>query len=71
MEPYLVFLTGTTAGVAPVESVDGHVIGESCPGPIAKSLHRHFQRVVSGEDPNYIDWLTFVDGEAPVVGEGA
>jgi len=66
-----VFLTGTTAGVAPVESVDGHVIGESCPGPIAKSLHQHFQRVVSGEDPNYIDWLTFVDGEAPVVGEGA
>ena len=66
-----VFLTGTTAGVAPVESIDGHSIGSVCPGPVAKALYKHFQQVVSGEDPDYLHWLTFADAQNTAPGEGA
>jgi branched-chain amino acid aminotransferase len=52
------FLTGTTAGVWPIESVDGQSIGASCPGPVSKALRDHFLRVVSGEDPAFVHWLT-------------
>jgi len=52
------FLTGTTAGVWPVESVDGRSIGEVCPGPISRRLRDRFQRVSSGEDPEFEYWLT-------------
>ena len=55
-----VFLTGTTAGVAPVQSIDGEPIGEACPGPVAKALYRHFQRVVAGDDPAFDHWRTYV-----------
>lgn len=57
------FLTGTTAGVWPIESVDGQPIGEVCPGPLSAQLQAHFVRVVSGQDPAFDHWLTPV-GEA-------
>lgn len=56
-----VFLTGTTAGVLPVQSIDSQAIGETCPGPISKRLHKHFQRVIAGEDAAFAHWLTYVD----------
>ena len=59
-----VFLTGTTAGVWPVASVDDHPIGgegAELPGPIARRLGSRFRRVTAGEDPELISWLTFVD----------
>jgi branched-chain amino acid aminotransferase len=57
------FLTGTTAGVWPIESVDGQVIGDGQPGPISRALRDHFVRAVSGEDPAFSHWLTLT-GEA-------
>jgi branched-chain amino acid aminotransferase len=56
-----VFLTGTSAGVWPVQSVDGHPIGDGRPGPITRSLRDHFERVVRGDDPAFEHWLTHVD----------
>jgi branched-chain amino acid aminotransferase len=56
-----IFLTGTTAGVLPVESVDGRRIGESCPGPVAKTLYKHLKCVEAGEDSAFDHWLTYVD----------
>lgn len=56
-----VFLTGTTAGVLPVESIDGQVIGGGVPGPVSKALQTHFRRIVSGEDEEFDRWLTVVD----------
>ncbi|MGH0034520.1 MAG: aminotransferase class IV [Myxococcota bacterium] len=53
-----VFLTGTSAGVWPVESVDGRAVGEATPGPVSARLREHFERVVSGRDPDFAHWLT-------------
>ncbi len=55
------FLTGTTAGVWPVESVDGQALGEKCPGPIATRLGERFLRASAGEDPEFEHWLTPVE----------
>lgn len=52
------FLTGTTAGVWPVESVDGRKLGSACPGPISKRLQERFLRIASGRDPEFEHWLT-------------
>lgn len=51
------FLTGTTAGVWPIESVDRQTLS-SCPGPISVALRDRFQRVVRGKDPKFAHWLT-------------
>jgi len=54
-----VFLTGTTGGVLPVESVDGKPIGTAVPGPIAARLKQRFDRIVSGADPEFAHWLAY------------
>ena len=56
-----VFLTGTTAGVLPVESVDDEPVGEGVPGPVASRLRARLARIESGEDATFRHWLTFVD----------
>ncbi len=58
------FLTGTTAGVWPVESVDGKTLGQTCPGPISKRLRDRFHKASAGEDPEFAHWLTLVEGPA-------
>ncbi len=56
-----VFLTGTTAGVWPVVSVDDRTIGAGKPGPMTERLRDRFTQVVSGHDPDFDHWLTRVD----------
>lgn len=56
-----VFLTGTTAGVLPVESIDGERIGDTVPGPVSGKLREHFGRISAGEDAMFAHWLTPVD----------
>ena len=51
------FLSGTSAGVWPVESADDHPIGRECPGPITRALRERYQRVVSGADAVFAHWL--------------
>ena len=51
------FLTGTTAGVWPIESVDRNPLG-ACPGPISTRLRDRFRRVAGGDDPAFKSWLT-------------
>jgi len=53
-----VFLTGTSAGVWSVESVDGHKIGSVAPGPVSERLRARFKAVTRGEDPAFAHWLT-------------
>jgi branched-chain amino acid aminotransferase len=55
------FLTGTTAGVWPVESIDGRPIGEGAPGPVTSELRQRFIDVSSGLDPAFAHWLALVD----------
>ncbi|MCH2173143.1 aminotransferase class IV [Myxococcota bacterium] len=56
-----VFLTGTTAGVWPVVSVDDQAIGDGSPGITSQQLRSRFQEVVSGADSEFLHWLTFVN----------
>lgn len=53
-----VFLTGTSSGIWPVESVDGKPVGDGKPGPVTRALGDRFRRVTSGEDPEFAHWLT-------------
>jgi branched-chain amino acid aminotransferase len=55
------FITGTSAGVWPIESVDGRAIGRECPGPVSRRLQARYQAVVSGADPAFAHWLAVVD----------
>lgn len=57
-----VFLTGTSAGVWPVESVDGHKIGAGAPGPVSERLAARFRAATRGEDPAFAHWLSPVNG---------
>lgn len=52
------FLTGTTAGIWPVTSVDGEPTGDGQVGSISEQLRDRFTRVVSGEDPEFAHWLS-------------
>lgn len=60
MTAHEVFLTGTTAGIWPVASVDDHPIGDGQPGPVSARLKARFQSVVSGGDPAFAHWLHVV-----------
>jgi branched-chain amino acid aminotransferase len=57
------FMTGTSAGIWPVESVDGREVGDGKPGPVTRALRDRFSRVVSGKDPAYEHWLTYVNDD--------
>jgi len=56
-----VFLTGTTAGVWPVESIDGRPVGDGAPGPVSAQVRDRFVAVSNGEDEAFHHWLTFVE----------
>jgi branched-chain amino acid aminotransferase len=57
------FLTGTTAGVAPIGTVDDQPIGDgNPPGPVSRALYKRFHRITRGEDPDFDHWLVYVDG---------
>jgi branched-subunit amino acid aminotransferase/4-amino-4-deoxychorismate lyase len=59
-----VFLTGTTAGVLPVESVDGARIGDGRPGPVSTRLGARLREIQSGRDPAFAHWLSPADARA-------
>ena len=50
-----VFLTGTSAEVAPVSALDGHTFTV---GPVTLALQAAYQDVVHGRDQQYVRWLT-------------
>jgi len=55
-----VFFTGTAAEITPIREVDDRAIGVGHRGPVTKELQEAFFAATKGEDPRYIDWLTFV-----------
>lgn len=58
-----VFLTGTTAGVWPVSSIDDRPLKGGAPGPVASRLGARFRRITAGEDPEFAAWLSIVDAD--------
>ncbi len=55
-----VFLTGTAAELTPIREIDRRAIGAGTRGPIAATLQKAFFDVVSGREPKYERWLTYM-----------
>ncbi len=53
-----VFMTGTAAEIAPLRSIDDHVIGE--PGPVTREIQSAYADCVRGRDPRWSHWLEHV-----------
>lgn len=47
------FLTGTAAELIPVVKVDGRVIGQGKPGPVARKLFDHFHQLTKKDGIRY------------------
>jgi branched-chain amino acid aminotransferase group I len=54
------FLTGTAAGVVPVISVDGRMIGAGKPGPVTSQLGTLLDVVTRGKVADHADWRHYV-----------
>jgi branched-chain amino acid aminotransferase len=54
------FFTGTAAEVTPIRELDGRTIGEGARGPITEKLQSRFFQIVSGQAPEYEDWLSYI-----------
>lgn len=55
------FFTGTAAKVTPIVKIDSRSVGTGGPGPITKMLAEKYDDIVRGKNPEYADWLTFVN----------
>ncbi len=53
-----VFFTGTAVGICPVASIDRRTVGDGEIGPITQRLRALYERIVTGREPRYADWLT-------------
>ncbi|MBV8434345.1 MAG: branched-chain amino acid transaminase [Candidatus Eremiobacteraeota bacterium] len=53
-----VFFTGTAAGVGYVASIDRRTVGDGAMGPVTHRLRDYYERVVTGREPRYAQWLT-------------
>ncbi len=57
------FLTGTTAGVWAIASVDGKPFATPAPGPVSRALGKRFREISEGRDPAFAHWLTPVNAD--------
>lgn len=55
------FFTGTAAEVTPIRELDARVIGNGKNGEITKQLQEAYFAVVSGQNPRYEHYLTYID----------
>ena len=55
------FLTGTAAELTPIREVDARVIGVGGMGEITKKLQLAYFDVVTGKNPDYIKYLTYIN----------
>jgi branched-chain amino acid aminotransferase len=55
-----VFLTGTAAEVTPIREIDRRKVGSGSRGPLTQALQTAFFDVVTGRNPKYERWLTYL-----------
>ncbi len=55
------FFTGTAAEVTPIREVDARIIGTGTRGPITEKLQAAYFDVVAGKNPDYIQYLTYIN----------
>ena len=61
------FFTGTAAEVAPILSIDRKPIRDGNPGEVTCKLRDEYNRVVTGLNEKYLQYLTHVYGAQPYV----
>lgn len=54
------FFTGTAAEITPVRELDGRAIGKGERGPVTEKLQTIFFDTVTGKNPKYERWLTYL-----------
>ncbi|MDA3045781.1 branched-chain amino acid transaminase [Campylobacter sp. VBCF_06 NA8] len=54
------FFTGTAAEVTPISNIDGRIIGKGEMGEITSKLQKAYFAVVTGKDPKFEHWLTYI-----------
>ena len=52
------FFCGTGAQVAAIGSIDHRLVGEGGVGPLTRQIRDLYFQVVTGQTPDYMDWLT-------------
>lgn len=52
------FFCGTGVQMAAIGSIDHRTVGNGGTGPLTEQLRELYFRVVTGEEPKYMDWLT-------------
>ncbi len=52
------FFCGTGVQIAAISSIDHRLVGNGETGPIAQQISNLYARVVTGQEPKYMDWLT-------------
>ena len=55
------FFTGTAAEVAPIRSIDDHVLGAGGVGPITNQIKTTYLDTVYGKNPAFKKFLTYVE----------
>jgi branched-chain amino acid aminotransferase len=60
------FYCGTGAQVTPISFIDHRAVGDGGVGPITRQIRDLYFRVVFGNEPNYMHWLTPVPQGEPV-----
>jgi branched-chain amino acid aminotransferase len=60
-----VFFTGSAAEITPIASIDKIQIGKGGRGPLTKTLQEQFFGILSGEQPDTFNWLTYVNVAQP------
>lgn len=56
-----VFLTGTSVGVWPVVQIENRNVGNGRVGDVTRRLAQRYQKIVSGEDPEFDHWMFYID----------
>jgi branched-chain amino acid aminotransferase len=64
-----IFMTGTAAHVTPVTEVDRVPIGDGKAGPISSQLQQTYFDMITGQLPQYSDWISPVYEAAPIAGQ--
>ena len=55
------FFTGTAVEITPISEIDKKPINNGDRGKVTKILQDTFQQIISGEDPKYYSWLTYIN----------
>ncbi|MCD6571567.1 MAG: branched-chain-amino-acid transaminase [Deltaproteobacteria bacterium] len=54
------FYSGSLVKIQPIKSIEGKKLGETCPGPLTKTIMDKMKKVYEGKIKKYEKWLTWI-----------